>query len=114
MTWGDLEATFEDIPAGLTFRELECLASHMEKPPNQECEAWWMGALNHGGYPTMKSEGKTRLAHTRVYEIHHGPIPEGMVLHHACGFTWCVSPGCLQAMTPKDHQALHASLKEVD
>lgn len=80
----------------------------------------WMGASYYGkskssltskGKPRRKSEvrygsfrisskpKKTRSAHQISYEIHNGPIPEGMVIRHMCHTGICVNPAHLRVGT---------------
>ena len=40
----------------------------------------------------MNVSGKTMKAHRVSFEIHYGPIPNGMAVLHACDNTSCVNP----------------------
>lgn len=59
----------------------------------------WNGAVS-GGYKSkpntqygyIKIDGKTQRVHRVMYEIHSGPIPEGMVLCHKCDNPLCINP----------------------
>lgn len=55
----------------------------------------WLGALNHKGYG--KINGK--IAHRVSYEIHIGPIPDGLQLDHGCRVRCCVNPRHLEPVT---------------
>lgn len=56
-------------------------------------ECWpWTAYCHKNGYGRFGSTGWT---HRVAYELTYGPIPEGMVVRHACDHPWCVSPGHL-------------------
>lgn len=43
------------------------------------------------GYGTVAINGTRHLAHRVVYEHHHGPIPDGLVVRHSCDNPPCVN-----------------------
>ena len=69
--------------------------------PNSGC--WlWGGALARGyGEFQIGTHKKTRQigAHRFSYQMHVGPIPEGLDLDHLCGVRSCVNPGHLEPVT---------------
>lgn len=67
-------------------------------------ECWsWTGSTNLGGYGEVR-DGKTLLmAHRFSYEIHHGPIPEGMEMCHSCDNPSCCNPAHLFVGTRSDN-----------
>ena len=66
--------------------------------PNSGC--WiWIGALRKGDYGQIVIDGKKKLAHRISYEIHKGPIPEGMELDHICRMHQCINPDHLEAVS---------------
>ncbi len=72
----------------------------VEMIPESTC--WhWMGATNKKGYGVM--HGRTRLSHRFSYEIHKGPIPEGMLICHSCDRPLCQNPAHLFLGTHKDN-----------
>jgi hypothetical protein len=60
----------------------------------------WTGGKSEG-YGMIKLSGtrKMRGAHRFSYELHYGPIPDGMVIDHICRNRSCVNPGHLQAVS---------------
>jgi hypothetical protein len=53
----------------------------------------WIGAHHPQGYGNITvSKGKTKPAHILSWEIHFGPIPEGMKVLHSCDNPPCVKP----------------------
>lgn len=71
---------------------LERLLRNSIPEPNTGC--WvWLGGLNHGGYGQINMPGnKQRRAHCLSYEIHNGPIPEGLEVRHSCDLRCCINP----------------------
>lgn len=64
-------------------------------------ECWvWTGS-RHGGkrYGGIFYKGRVRLAHRVSYEMHRGPIPDGLELDHLCRNRLCVNPDHLEAVT---------------
>lgn len=54
------------------------------------------------GSRTDKS-AKTVMAHRWIYEQTHGPIPDGMIVGHACDIPECVNPDHLWIGTVQDN-----------
>ena len=65
----------------------------VHKQPNGCWE--WQRCLNAFGYGSFRLPGTTMLAHRYSWEIHNGPIPEGMCCLHKCDNRKCVNPAHL-------------------
>lgn len=51
------------------------------------------------GYMRLRIRGEQWLAHRLAYTLEHGPIPEDMVIDHACHNRRCITADHLQAVT---------------
>lgn len=59
----------------------------------------WTASRNAAGYGVLgRKDGGSRLAHRISYEIHHGPIADGLEVDHMCHNTACVNPSHLRAV----------------
>jgi hypothetical protein len=56
----------------------------------------WTGHRNDAGYGELSVGGRNEFhewkAHRLSWELHRGPIPEGLVIRHLCGNRACVNP----------------------
>src|SRR5688572_336575 len=78
----------------------EWLFSAVDTVP--ECGCWiWRGCKISGGYGTVGVGGKGsyKSVHRASYEIHHGEIPDGLVVMHKCDTPSCVNPDHLTVGT---------------
>lgn len=58
--------------------------------PMSGCWLWLAGMA--GEYGVLTHEGVTFAAHRLAWEIHKGPVPDGLWLLHKCDVKTCVNP----------------------
>ena len=85
----------------------------MPDTPGGKCWEWRASKVT-SGYGQIKGQapfGKRLKAHRVSYEIHKGPIPDGMFVMHTCDNPGCVNPDHLRAGTHSDNMRDMASKK---
>jgi hypothetical protein len=72
----------------------------------QRTDCWiWMGRLDHHGYGQMSVKDGMVRAHRVSFELHNGPIPDGMKVRHTCDNQRCVRPTHLELGAQLDNIA---------
>jgi hypothetical protein len=73
--------------------------------PEGECLVW-QGDKDSNGYGRVRHAAqKNYPAHKRMYELHHGAIPAGLVVRHRCDNPSCINIAHLLLGTQKDNVA---------
>jgi hypothetical protein len=75
--------------------------------PHPKTGCWvWIGGSNNKGYGVIGTHGRKTSLATRVsWELHNGPIPDGMWILHRCDHPYCVNPDHLFLGTHQDNMA---------
>ena len=89
--------TFNQSPTAQERALRRFRAYHNPSGPEQ---CWrWTGQTNQKGYGRLWNGDRLVGAHRFAFEVHSGPIPDGMEIGHLCHTRLCVNPSHLAPMT---------------
>lgn len=77
--------------------------SHYVGPATATGCTEWLGARNRQGYGRIVRGDNQMAAHRVSYELHKGPIPDGLLIRHTCDNPPCVNPDHLLIGTVRDN-----------
>lgn len=63
----------------------------------------WTASRDKDGYGRIGVNGKVQRAHRVCWEMHNGPIPDGLVVMHRCDNEPCVRPDHLRLGTAQEN-----------
>ena len=77
---------------------------HAQHVPVPESGCWlWSGAITNHGYGVIRANTRSTYAHRVSYELHVGPIADGMTIDHLCSVRACVNPNHLKQATQREN-----------
>jgi hypothetical protein len=67
----------------------------------------WLGSCDGNSYGLFTWKGKQFHTHVVAYELYHGEIPKGYIVHHKCLNRTCVKPEHLELLSRSEHSKFH-------
>lgn len=90
----------------------EDLSPHILKSPDPDGCWEWTRARDNNGYGIITLNMKQVRLHRLVWELVHGPIPEGLTIDHLCRCKPCCRPDHLEPVTMAENLRRGNSLLE--
>lgn len=90
-------------------RHLQALI-HTGYPDNPDGCWLWPGYKQPNGYGQIWFGGRTQSTHRVAYELHVGPVPDGLMLDHTCHTRACFNPAHLEPVTRVQNMQNRAGL----
>jgi hypothetical protein len=81
----------------------ECKKRLLYKTKKKNDCVLWNGAVNKGGYGITSYQGKSKMTHRLIYEIHNGEIPKTLKVLHSCDHPNCINIDHLRVGNQKDN-----------
>ena len=76
--------------------------SYVDKDGTDGC--WlWTGHTSPDGYGVLRIDGRTEYMPRWSYELHNGPIADGLEPDHLCRVRLCVNPEHLEPVTHEEN-----------
>lgn len=63
----------------------------------------WTGSTNGNGYGIIGLDGGNAYVHRVSWEMHRGPIADGLTIDHLCRNTLCINPDHLEPVTLEEN-----------
>lgn len=90
-----------------TKKDYERFEAKMGRPNEVTGCIPWAGCYQSTGYGYFRLEGKLMTVQRAAYLLYVGPIPDGHLVHHKCENKKCCLHSHLEAVTRKEHAAIH-------
>ena len=74
-----------------------------------ECVRWSGYHRKSDGRPITYDGPRQQYVYRLLWEEEHGPVPDGMVLHHTCENAWCVNITHLEPQSRGEHAIEHGN-----
>lgn len=88
---------------GKTHRNVRPVEYNITKEQCWEATSHRVRNSDRYSYPVVTRHGKKQDMHRYSYELHHGKIPQGMIVRHKCDNPLCINPDHLEIGTIADN-----------